>query len=33
MAGGFYIHYHSYRHVFPLLTLSHYKKKFGTLPA
>jgi sporulenol synthase len=32
MAGGFYIHYHSYRRVFPLLTLSHYEKKFGSLP-
>jgi sporulenol synthase len=31
MAGGFYIHYHSYRHVFPLITLSHYEKKFGSL--
>jgi sporulenol synthase len=28
MAGGFYIHYHSYRNIFPLLALSHYKKKF-----
>ncbi|ASS90054.1 hypothetical protein AP3564_07240 [Aeribacillus pallidus] len=28
MAGGFYIHYQSYQHVFPLLTLSHYQKKF-----
>ncbi|NUK30138.1 squalene--hopene cyclase [Parageobacillus sp. VR-IP] len=32
MAGGFYIRYHSYRRVFPLLTLSHYEKKFGSLP-
>ncbi|MFZ7942198.1 squalene--hopene cyclase [Neobacillus sp. 19] len=30
MAGGFYIHYHSYRYIFPLLALSHYKKKFGS---
>jgi sporulenol synthase len=30
MAGGFYIHYHSYRYIFPLLTLAHYQKKFGT---
>lgn len=29
MAGGFYIHYHSYRYIFPLLTLSHYKRKFN----
>ncbi|RHW42887.1 squalene--hopene cyclase [Neobacillus notoginsengisoli] len=26
MAGDFYIHYHSYNHFFPLLTLAHYKK-------
>ena len=30
MAGGLYIHYHSYRYIFPLLALSHYHKKFGT---
>lgn len=29
MAGGFYIHYHSYRYIFPLLALSNYQKKFG----
>jgi sporulenol synthase len=29
IAGGFYIHYHSYRYIFPLLTLAHYQKKFG----
>ncbi|MCF6411694.1 squalene--hopene cyclase [Pseudalkalibacillus salsuginis] len=28
MAGGFYIHYHSYRYIWPLLTLSNYQKKF-----
>ncbi|MDQ1145598.1 sporulenol synthase [Bacillus sp. SORGH_AS 510] len=28
MAGGFYMHYHSYRFIFPLLALSHYQKKF-----
>ncbi|MBM7694462.1 sporulenol synthase [Peribacillus deserti] len=28
MANFFYIHYHSYRYVFPLLTLSHYKQKY-----
>ncbi len=28
MAGAFYIHYHSYRYIFPLLALSHYKRKF-----
>ncbi|WML47991.1 squalene--hopene cyclase [Neobacillus sp. PS3-34] len=27
-AGGLYIHYHSYRYIFPLLALAHYKKKF-----
>ncbi|MHC0035575.1 squalene--hopene cyclase [Pseudoneobacillus sp. C159] len=29
MAGGFYIHYHSYSYIFPLLALSHFQKKFG----
>ncbi|MED3564082.1 squalene--hopene cyclase [Bacillus xiapuensis] len=29
MAGAFYIHYHSYRYIFPLIVLSHYQKKFG----
>jgi sporulenol synthase len=28
MADFFYIHYHSYQYIFPLLTLTHYKKKF-----
>jgi sporulenol synthase len=28
MAGEFYIHYHSYRYIFPLLTLAHYRNKF-----
>lgn len=28
MADGFYIHYHSYRYIYPLLALSHYQKKF-----
>ncbi|MEH7076791.1 squalene--hopene cyclase [Neobacillus drentensis] len=28
MAGGFYIHYHSYRYIFPLIALSHYRKKY-----
>lgn len=27
MAGDFYIHYHSYRYIFPILTLAHYCKK------
>lgn len=30
MAGGLYIHYHSYRYIYPLLALSHYQRKFGT---
>lgn len=29
MAGDFYIHYHSYRYVFPILTFAHYQKKFS----
>ncbi|MCP3028618.1 prenyltransferase/squalene oxidase repeat-containing protein [Halobacillus sp. A5] len=28
MAGTFYIHYHSYRFIFPLLALAHYRDKF-----
>ena len=28
MAGAFYIHYHSYRYIFPLLALSHYRDKY-----
>lgn len=28
MAGAFYIHYHSYRYVFPLLALAHYRRKY-----
>ncbi|KAA0965526.1 squalene--hopene cyclase [Sporosarcina sp. ANT_H38] len=28
MGGDFYIHYHSYQYIFPLLALTHYKKKF-----
>jgi sporulenol synthase len=31
MAGAFYIDYHSYEYVWPLLTLAHYKKKFHPL--
>ncbi|MED4532417.1 squalene--hopene cyclase [Metabacillus fastidiosus] len=27
LPGGFYIHYESYEYLFPLLALSHYKKK------
>ena len=29
LPGGFYIHYHSYEYLFPLLALSHFKGKFG----
>ncbi|MFC5602523.1 squalene--hopene cyclase [Sporosarcina koreensis] len=28
MGGGFYIHYHSYQYIFPLLAIAHYKRKF-----
>ncbi|MBB6672183.1 terpene cyclase/mutase family protein [Cohnella nanjingensis] len=28
LPGHFYIHYHSYPHIWPLLTLSHYLKKY-----
>ncbi|CAH8708383.1 squalene--hopene cyclase [Paenibacillus thiaminolyticus] len=28
MGGAFYIHYHSYRYIFPLLALAHYRNKF-----
>ncbi|RFU65203.1 squalene--hopene cyclase [Peribacillus glennii] len=30
MGGAFYIHYHSYRYIWPILALSHYRKKFLT---
>ncbi|WP_404448604.1 squalene--hopene cyclase [Sutcliffiella horikoshii] len=26
--GGYYIHYHSYKYIWPLQTLSHYKNKY-----
>lgn len=29
LPGNFYSHYHSYRYIWPLLTLSHYRKKYG----
>lgn len=29
LPGYFYSHYHSYRYIWPLLTLSHYYKKYG----
>lgn len=28
LPGGFYIHYHSYQYIWPLLALSNYKAKF-----
>lgn len=32
MAGGFYIHYHSYRYIFPLQALAHYQMKYNIKP-
>lgn len=29
LPGNFYVHYHSYRYIWPLLTLSHYRRKYG----
>lgn len=29
LPGNFYSHYHSYTYIWPLLTLSHYKSKYG----
>ncbi|WP_335342400.1 terpene cyclase/mutase family protein [Polycladomyces zharkentensis] len=29
LAGQFYIHYHSYGYIWPLLALSHYRNKYG----
>lgn len=28
LPGNFYIHYHSYQYIWPLLTLSHYRRKY-----
>ena len=28
LPGGFYIRYHSYAQIYPLLTLAHYTKKY-----
>ncbi|MCE7792874.1 squalene--hopene cyclase [Salipaludibacillus sp. CUR1] len=28
LPGAFYIHYHSYRYIWPLLSLSHYRNKY-----
>lgn len=29
LPGGFHIHYHSYRYIWPLLALGHYQHKYG----
>lgn len=29
LPGFFYMHYHSYRYIWPLLTLSHYRRKYA----
>lgn len=29
MGGAFYIHYHSYRYIWPLVALGNYQRKFG----
>jgi sporulenol synthase len=31
LPGGFYIHYHSYKYIWPLLRLSNYRKKYEYL--
>ncbi|OPH59071.1 squalene--hopene cyclase [Paenibacillus ferrarius] len=31
LPGSFYTHYHSYRHIWPLIALTQYKKKYETL--
>lgn len=31
LPGSFYSHYHSYRYIWPLITLSNYKKKYENL--
>ncbi|SGO95246.1 squalene-hopene cyclase [Mycobacterium tuberculosis] len=32
LSGQFYIHYHSYRYIWPLVALSHYRRKYGEEP-
>lgn len=32
LPGFFYSHYHSYRYIWPLYALSHYRKKYGLSP-
>ncbi|MCK9909769.1 hypothetical protein MXD81_11555, partial [Microbacteriaceae bacterium K1510] len=29
LPGGFYIHYHSYRYIWPLIALGNYRQKYG----
>ena len=29
LPGSFYARYHSYHHIWPLLTLAHFRNKFG----
>jgi len=31
LPGNFYTHYHSYRYIWPLLALAHYRQKYGKL--
>lgn len=31
LPGNYYSNYHSYRYIWPLVTLSHYRKKYGEL--
>ncbi|MFM1652317.1 squalene--hopene cyclase [Brevibacillus sp. B_LB10_24] len=31
LPGGLYIHYHSYRYIWPLLALSHYREKYAAV--
>ncbi|WP_084011689.1 squalene--hopene cyclase [Paenibacillus kribbensis] len=31
LPGYFYVHYHSYRYIWPLLALGHYVKKYGDI--
>lgn len=31
LPGSFYIHYHSYRYIWPLLALSRYRERFGSV--
>ncbi|MBH5318299.1 squalene--hopene cyclase [Paenibacillus sp. GSMTC-2017] len=30
LPGNFYVHYHSYRYIWPLLTLGNYRRKYGS---